>query len=65
MRAIWKILANQLEEHLKEVPLVVSEVALSWECLKTKWDMLSVCNDEIYNLMLADATEEDLIAVIA
>ncbi|KAG5861140.1 hypothetical protein JTB14_010462 [Gonioctena quinquepunctata] len=53
--------ANELDGHLKQVPLVFGDVEISWECLKPKWDSLSACDNEVYNSMLdGEATEEQL-----
>lgn len=56
--------ANDLDGLLKAEKHVLSDIEVSWECLKPKWDSLRACEQEVYGAMLEDeaTTEEQLVA---
>lgn len=62
LRAGFTKAANDLDSLLKVEEPIHSNIEISWECLKPKFDDLRNCDNEVYEGLLESATEEQLIA---
>ncbi|KAJ8968554.1 hypothetical protein NQ317_001752 [Molorchus minor] len=65
IRASFTKTANELDMLLSATaPVPLNDIEISWECLKPKFENLRICDNELFECLLENATEEQLLAEV-